>query len=141
MIGNILHNLLVEQLLLETVSRNNIIDSITKFQGVVIYYDGDHIIKKGWRTIYPFVYGKNKWGNDAVRAFQMKGPSDSEDQPMWRMFRVDRIKSWYPSRERFTLSTHPDILKFYNPSDKDMKTIYFNVKLPRDINQYKKLNK
>ena len=128
------------ELLLETVSRTGVIDAIQNFKSVVIYYEGDETINKGWRTILPFVYGKNRWGNDSIRAFQMKGPSDSNDKPMWRMFRVDRIKSFYPASKKFTLMEHPDILKFYNPDDKDMDKIYFNIKLPRDINKYKKLS-
>lgn len=112
----------------ESVNRNTIMDAVNNKSVVTIYYDGDHIINKGYRDIEPFCYGRSKWGHDSIRAWQTEGVSDTPQGkvgdeltkiPGWRMFRVDRIKSFEISDEVFTVSRPK-----FNPKDSDMTTIY-----------------
>jgi hypothetical protein len=125
-----------KSLLLETVGRDSIIDAINKHDEVVIYYQsndpGDEVLN-GYRTIQPFVYGIRKdSGNPIIRAWLVGGASktahapkdDLAGKPGWRTFRVDRIVNLSKTFKKFdTSETRLRSLK-YNPSDKDMTTIY-----------------
>lgn len=58
-----------------------------------IYYDGDDIISKGWRTVEICVYGLSKAYNPVLRAYQIDGVTDTPNEmPGWRLFRVDKIR-------------------------------------------------
>lgn len=86
--------LLDEGLLLEEVSKNDIIDAIRGHHRVKIDYTGSEGINPGTRTIEIYAYGNTKNG-DAIRAYQSEyGPSVSNHHPGWRLFLVDRIDSW-----------------------------------------------
>lgn len=94
-------------LITEAVDEKDIVDAIQNHEYIYIYYAGDNSIKKGYRTIRPFVLGKhNTSGNLVLRAWQDRGKSDSgairKPIPMWRLFRVDRIASIYPTGKKFT---------------------------------------
>lgn len=116
-------------LLTETAQKSQIIDAIDKRNEMKIYYTGDGIITKGWRVIRPFVFGISVMGNPVVRAFQVSGPSDSKELPMWRMFRVDRMDSFLPTGKKFDLSDQ-NMMQFYNPKgDKNMTAIYKRVEI------------
>ena len=133
-----------KRLLFENVNPNDIKTAIKQHKILFIYYDGDDTILKGYRTIRPFVYGKHKTtGNYVVRAWQDAGSSDSYKglnriprqghekqsspkggiQPGWRLFRIDGIKSIYPTGYEFKPKEFfitNDGVK-YNPNDKDIE--------------------
>lgn len=104
-----------------------------------------HDIKGGYRLIEPYVIGQGL--RPVPRRFKPKAPNDkyylrafvaytvviggrrkqtininnvslSEEEPHWRMFRLDKIKSWYPID---SLYIQPRDL--YNPADKDVVKI------------------
>lgn len=132
---------LYEQVLNETVERSKIINAIENKQRLTIYYIGDKTVTRGWRTIEPFCYGVNKFGNPCLRAWQERGVSDSYPPgknganggkvdplthiPGWRMFRIDGIKSLSVGWDKFK-----DPRPKYNPDDKDMTTIYKAAEFP-----------
>jgi hypothetical protein len=96
-----------KNLLTEGVDEKDIVDAIQNHEYIYIYYAGDKSIKKGYRTIRPFVLGKHATsGNLVLRAWQDRGKSDSgairKPIPMWRLFRVDKIASIYPTGKKFT---------------------------------------
>jgi hypothetical protein len=93
-------------LITEAVDNNDIVDAIQNHEYIYIYYAGDKSIKKGYRTIKPFVLGNHATsGNLVLRAWQDRGKSDSgairKPIPMWRLFRVDKIASIYPTGKKF----------------------------------------
>ncbi len=124
-----------KQILTEAVQKSKVMDAINNHDLVTIYYDGDETINKGYRTIEPYVFGVTKAGNDAIRAWQTKGASDTpngdgkdklKEIPGWRMFRLDRIKNWNTTLQKY--NTDKDWMSTnrpkYNPQDRDLKSIY-----------------
>lgn len=113
---------------------------------VVIDYDPEdddpdkQTLGKGRRVVIPFTFGVSKAGNKVVRCWQLSGksrtPNGDGRDPLkniagWRMFRVDRIKSWNRSARTldraFVEALDPNEknqIRKYNPQDKDMTTIY-----------------
>jgi hypothetical protein len=108
------------QLLSEAVGDSVIVDAINEHKYLYIYYEGETTQETGYRTIRPFVLGRLKNGNLALRAWQDKGRSDSlrpdsprnrlhhehefdegKTKPGWRLFLVDNIKSAYPTGVKF----------------------------------------
>lgn len=124
-------NEIYRELLLETVKKSRIINSIKNRVVNLIYYEGDSVNKPGYRRIEIFTFGVSKAGNPVIRAWQRGGVSDTPNGkpndplsriPGWRMFRLDKIKSFANTIGRF----EPNKPK-YNPEDKDMVTIYDTV--------------
>ena len=117
-------------LLTEGISVNKIRKAITQENVVVIFYDdpeeGDNILP-GFRTIEPYVYGISMAGNDVIRAWLVGGTSrtgraDPSLVPGWRLFRVDRIKSWRNTRRKFFGRKLPR--EKYNPRDHGMIRVF-----------------
>ena len=111
----------LKSLILEIASVDSVTDSIKNRQVVSIYYTGDEPGGKGLRVIEPVGFGLSKRNNPVIRAWQRLGVSDSPDNiPGWRMFRLDRIKTFTVLDERFT-EPKPN----FNPNgDKDLVKIY-----------------
>lgn len=111
-------------LLNEAVNRQTITDSINQKSICVIYYAGDETINKGYREIEPVAYGTTIAGNEAVRAWQIRGASDTPDNlPGWRLFRVDRIVNWTK-----TFSTYTQPRPNYNQNGDDtMAQVFLNA--------------
>lgn len=106
----------------EAVSRDAIADAIRNKKIVTIYYAGDQTINKGYREIEPVAFGPhNKSGNIVVRAWQVRGASDTPDnQPGWRLFRLDKITSLSP-----TMDTFETPRPYFNPQgDKHMSRVF-----------------
>jgi len=116
---------LYKDIILEAVSRNQIISAINNRNVCTIYYEGDTITNPGYREIEPYVYGLSKRENPVVRAYQLEGKSDTPDNiPGWRLFRVDRMVDFVNSGDIFE-----EAKPLYNPSgDKDMTRIYAQAK-------------
>ena len=121
-----------EGLITELVNNNlsTITQAINDKRLINIYYDDDRTGLTGWRRVEPFAVGRNKYGNDVLRAWQEHGvsasypPGKTHDPlthvPGWRMFRLDKITNINTAgNDRFT-EPKPK----YNPADKDMATVY-----------------
>ena len=112
-------------LICEVASIDTIIDAIKNKKICIIYYDGDEPGGKGLRQIEPVCLGVSKAGNKVLRAWDEEGASHrgylgTRPLPGWRMFRLDRIKTFTVLDERFT-EPKP---KFNPNGDKDMIKIY-----------------
>lgn len=82
-------------LLCEAVDPGKIEQAIDTKKRVIINYEGDseHGIAPGIRYIDVYSYILTTAGNAAIRAYQPMGDTAS-DVPSWKLFRLDRIKSW-----------------------------------------------
>lgn len=113
------------QLLTEGVGEDVIRKAIENHEWIYLYYNADNEEGKnasGYRTVRPYVLGKNSAGNTVLRAyqdnpknswhFQNKATrddsqyhdfwSDSEGvKPGWRMFNIAKISKVYPTGKKF----------------------------------------
>lgn len=110
-----------QDILLEYADRNKIMGAINNKNVCRIYYEGDTTNIKGLRVIEPVCFGLSKRNNPVIRAWQRLGVSDTPDNiPGWRLFRLDRIKTFVTLDERFNeMRTN-----FNQNGDKDMIKIY-----------------
>ncbi|MCW5829636.1 MAG: WYL domain-containing protein [Deltaproteobacteria bacterium] len=93
-----------------------ITDAVRERRVLTFTYDGFE------RQVEPYTYGKLTTGYEGLRAFQTGGGSRSGNQPMWRLFHVNRIRGLALTEDRFT-NPRPD----YNPQDSDFRTIWAGV--------------
>jgi len=125
---------LLQNVILEAVSRSRVEDAIERKQRVRIYYDptinrteGEEDKNlAGFRNIETYVYGLSKAGNPIIRAYQLNGVTET-DSPGWKTFRLDRITDWrtYPSYFYVPISDRETRAPKYNDKgDKSMITIY-----------------
>lgn len=99
---------LFEQVILESVSRDKVIDCIENKYRVNITYAGTNDTATEKRHIEVYAYGTTESGYPVIRAFQLFGDTKTI-KPAWKFFRLDRILSWTPTN-----------FKFHNPvSDRD----------------------
>lgn len=139
-------------LLVESVSENDIKKYIENHEFIYIYYAGDEKNQKGYRTIRPYVLGVSRANNLVIRAWQDRGKSVSrmlnkrglfhdywddnngEQKPGWRMFRLDRIEKIYPIKRKFHDSEGNVMIppKYKEGSDKDMKQIIAYVSTEKE---------
>ena len=97
-----------ENLLIESVDFNTVRDSIdNKYNVNIVYVDGDGVRTN--RYIQPYVLGDTLASNKAIRAYQIFGGSRTmatkgeNAQGGWRIFRLDRIVDWKPTKMKFTI--------------------------------------
>ena len=112
----------------EDISSDEVLDAIrNKYQVRIKYDDGmedNGGNPKGSRVIKPFAIGTTKKGYPVVRAFQ-EGGGTRRGAPKWKFFRLDRITSWIPLRNKKFF----DAPQGYNPNgDETMGTFIDNVK-------------
>ena len=124
-------------LLNEEVAFNAVLDAIQNKYQVRIKYDdgqGDGAGNpKGSRVIKPFAIGTTKKGYPVVRAFQ-EGGGSRRGAPKWKFFRLDRIVSWIPMKNKKFFEAPPSSFGEYNlTGDKTMGTFYDNAKLDNFI--------
>lgn len=101
----------------KTPSNTDIANATENASVVKIAYGGNE--HKRIRTIVPFAYGVNKFGNEVIRAFQYDGDT-LRGVPKWKMFRTDKIDYWRETNK--TAESAPDMFN-YN-GDLGLKTIY-----------------
>jgi predicted DNA-binding transcriptional regulator YafY len=121
---------LYKDIILESITRNAIIDAINNHYRVKIYYSGDGDTPAGHRTIEVYAYGTSKAGNPVIRAYQLFGETKTII-PQWKLFRVDRIISWEPTGWVFNkpISDRDSTIPKYNPNgDKSMIGTVYNAK-------------
>jgi len=90
-----------ENLLTEAVSTTSIIRAMDNKEYVEIYYAGDKTVNKGWRTIEIYCLGVTKAGNEAIRAFQIGGETDTII-PEWKIFLTNKITKLNFLKTNFT---------------------------------------
>jgi hypothetical protein len=118
-----------ESLILESVGRPQIIDAINQPSRVKISYQGEKDTAPKDYVIDPYVYGVSLAGNDIIRAYESKGPSDSKNHD-WKTFRVDRILRWEPSKFKLNRQNpvsfnQPTIIDFrLDGGDEKMTSVY-----------------
>jgi hypothetical protein len=127
----------------EAVGDDRFLNAINTHEYLYIYYDGDESNQKGYRTIRPYVLGVSKAGNKVIRAWQDKGKSssyskhkrgeehdywydnDNKIKQGWRLFRLDKISSVYPTGKKFN-DRRGNVLippKYNEGGDSDMTNI------------------
>jgi predicted DNA-binding transcriptional regulator YafY len=74
------------------------------------------------RIVEPHTYGKTTAGNDAIRAYQIRGESESGGLPEWRLFRKDEIHGL-----RLLDEAAQTPRRDYKRGDKGMRVIYCQV--------------
>lgn len=121
--------ILLESLLLESVTPNQVKDAIEgKYKVRINYNSHGENLATGWRIIEVFAYGLTKAGNPVIRAWQPSGDTVS-DIPDWKFFRLDRILEWNPTNQHFD-KPEPK----YNPNgDRSMSIMYTNAKFNDEI--------
>jgi hypothetical protein len=120
---NLFEEIILEEkgLLAENVSDQEINDAISEKYNVNILYDDypDAVpsVAPSKRYIQVYNLSETKAGNKAIRAFQIFGGSKTTPkQGAWKIFRIDRIRGWFPTK-----------MKFYNPvSDLDANIPTYN---------------
>lgn len=131
MIGLTLYDI-VRGLIKEEVSNDEVLDAIDNKYHVRIRYDdglGDGGNNpKGSRIIQPVALGTTKKGYPVVRAFQINGNS-RRGAPKWKFFRLDRVTSWRPMRnKKFFAPPDPSYGEYNRVGDRTMGTFIDNAK-------------
>ena len=137
-------NLLLEEILNENVSVNDINDAIDNHKRVIInYHTNGEDFATGARVIEVYAYGLTKAGNPVIRAFEPYGDTTTR-VPRWKFFRLDRISAWKPTKQRFSrpASFYYKGLGEFNPdNDLTMATVYKIAKFSNDANMLINKNK
>lgn len=131
MISLTLHDI-IKHLLNEDVSSEEVLKSIQGKYHVRINYDDNMPSNdgnpKGSRVIQPMALGTTKKGYPVVRAFQVSGNS-RRGAPNWKFFRLDRITSWRPMKnKKFYAPPDSSYGKYNRFGDKTMGVFYDNAK-------------
>mgnify|MGYP003290362276 CR=1 FL=1 len=123
----------MRRLLLENISPLDISSAINDKRCIIINYHYDDGSFSGDRLIEPYVYGTLTSGNEAIRAFQYEGVS-KRGVPKWKLFLVDRIQSWNPTRKTFTQEPRKEGLTpfKYNEGDLGFSTIFDRVEFTEE---------
>lgn len=121
------------------VSSDDITAAIeNKYRVLITYDDETEKHQTGPRLIEPYVYGMSSAGNDVIRAFQYYG-STRRGVPKYKLFRVDRIKSWVP-KENSHFVAEPNKVgvsapKYNENGDGSMSMIFAQVSFGSNNNQ------
>lgn len=134
---NILERVILEeidkqrQLITEGVSIDDVKAAIDgKYNVNILYRDFDDQ-PPSKRYIQVYNLSKTKAGNDCIRAYQIFGASKKgEKNGFWKIFRLDRIEGWYPTRVKWVRPVsdrQPNVPK-YNPNgDRSMSTVIHKI--------------
>lgn len=118
----------------ESVSQSQVIDAINgKYNVNILYRDyADLSIPPSKRYIQVYLLGKTKkknGGNDAIRAYQIFGGSKHDEKNGWRVFRLDKIEGWFPTKVKFNqpINQKDSSIPTFKPTDKKMSPVYDKV--------------
>ena len=118
---------IMKELLIESVSINDVNDAIDNHKRVIInYHTKGENIATGSRVIEVYAYGLTKAGNPVIRAFQPFGDTTSKI-PSWKFFRLDRISSWKETEQTFSRPAsfyYKNIGNFNENGDETMSVVY-----------------
>ncbi len=132
---NIFENIILEEtakakLLKENVSDGQVMDAIKGKYNVHILYDDypneTPSVAPSKRYIQVYNLATTKAGNAAIRAFQLGGPSKTTTEGAWKIFRLDRIRGWNPTKVRWKrpVSDFSAAIPTYNKDgDRSMNSI------------------
>lgn len=134
-------NLLEENgLLYESIAPNEINRVIDNHIVVNITYDDTEPDAKTLkRTIYVYAYGLTKAGNPVIRAYQTFGDS-KRGKPAWKLFRLDRIMSWQPTKQQFWKPINeldPSAPAYNESGDNSMESVYNQIDFAKKITKLK----
>lgn len=126
---------ILKEVLNESTNITSVSNAIRKRNPVEIVYDDG----LGKRLIHPVAYGLSRGGNLVVRAFQPFGGTSTE-VPHWKMFRLDKIISWKPLRDRI-FDEPPGQFnsaegKFNPNGDNSMSEVYLVANFERSKDYY-----
>ena len=124
------HNLITE-----SVSNDAVNDAINnKYNVNILYRDyDDQPPSKRYIQVYNFAKTKGNvtGGNDAIRAYQIMGGSKTTpNEGAWKIFRLDRIEGWFPTKVKFAQPVSqldPTIPKYNQNGDRSMAKVYNKV--------------
>lgn len=135
---NIFESIILEEieynknLLTESVSEEMVKDAINGKYNVNILYRDYPNQPPSRRYIQVYNLSKTKAGNYAIRAYQIFGGSKTTPkQGAWKIFRLDRIEGWFPTKMKFTkpISDYDRTIPRYNKyGDRTMLTVYHKLK-------------
>jgi hypothetical protein len=124
-----------KRLLTENVADVQILDAIKGKYNVNITYDdypdANPAVPPSKRYIQVYNLAETKAGNKAIRAFQIFGGSKTTPKNgAWKIFRIDRIRSWQPTSVKFAQpvsNLSPSIPKYNNQGDRAMSRVLNKV--------------
>ena len=126
---------IAKRLLTENVADQDILAAIDGKYNVNITYDdypdANPPVPPSKRYIQVYNLAETKAGNKAIRAFQIFGGSKTTPkQGAWKIFRIDRIRSWHPTKVRFAQpvsNLSPSIPKYNDQGDRAMSRVLNKV--------------
>lgn len=148
----ILEEIANKSLLTEGVSPEAVNDAIKNRYNVNITYDdypdSEIPVPPSKRYIQVYNYSDTKKNNEAIRAYQIFGGSKTTPKSgAWKIFRLDRIRSWKPTKVKFSkpiqMKASPGTIPDYNQNgDRSMNRVINSVKFGSDNkdNINKKIN-
>lgn len=124
-----------KKLLTENVSDQEVIDAINGKYNVNILYDDypDAVpaVPPSKRYIQVYNFAETKASNKAIRAFQIFGGSKTTPKNgAWKIFRLDRIRGWFPTKVRFAAPVSdkgPNIPQYNQQGDRSMSRVFNKV--------------
>ena len=127
--------ILEAQLLVENVSDQQVIDAINNKYNVNILYDDypdvTPSVPPSKRYIQVYNFAETIAGNKAIRAFQIFGGSKTTPKNgAWKIFRLDRIRGWFPTKVRFAQpvsNKDTSIPKYNTQGDRTMARVMNKV--------------
>lgn len=120
-----------------TPSEDDVCSAIDNHTRVIISYNSHGEDKSnGARVIEVYAYGLTKLGNPVIRAFQRYGDTTTK-APSWKFFRLDRIKSWLETNQKFIQPPQYPNLGLFNADDDDSMSIIYKI---AKFNSYDKGN-
>lgn len=123
------------QLITEGVSEDAVNDAIKNRYNVNIEYDdypnANPPVPPSTRYIQVYNFADTKANNKAIRAFQIFGGSKTTPKNgAWKIFRLDRIRSWQPTKIKFARPVSdkdPSIPTYNQTGDRTMSRIHNKV--------------
>lgn len=135
-----LYNLYQEVIFEETQKKLHLLSEVISDGGIKAAIQGKYNVKirykdddgtKTQRYIQIYTLGITKAGNQAIRAFQIGGPTNSPStENIWKTFRVDRIESIEPTNMKWynpVSNSRSDIPKYIEDGDKEFSSIIMQV--------------
>jgi predicted DNA-binding transcriptional regulator YafY len=136
---NLFEELILEEVergrfLLESVSEDKVKAAIDGKYNVNILYRDFENAPPSKRYIQVYQYGITKAGNRAIRAYQIFGASKTSNPSDWKIFRLDRIEGWFPTKVKWVkpVSDFDSSIARYN---KDGDNSFSQVLSKADITQ------
>ena len=134
---------ILQNILHENVTPQDVTSAIDDKIQVIINYSDEKNRAPKKRLIEPYAYGLSKAGNEVLRAYQYDGDT-YRGKPKWKLFRLDRVKSWNPTEQHFNAQPNErgwDAPAYNENGDNTMSQVLHQVKFDYDLttdNPYKK---